>query len=205
MWNWLRLAFGALTLVAIGLQLNIHIRSGFSGVNFFSYFTNLSNFIASVVLILGARPAVMSREAGEPGDQVRAVSAVNMAVVGIVFSILLRDVDLGSLLPWVNVVLHYVMPCFVVLDWLVRPPKATLRVRHLVRCLIFPALYLAYVIIRGAETGWYPYPFFNPENVGGYGGVALYASGISVTFLVVAGILMRAGNWMSRRSLPNAP
>jgi len=45
-----------------------------------------------------------------------------MAIVGIVYGILLRDEDLGALLPWINVVLHYVMPVVVVLDWLYQPP-----------------------------------------------------------------------------------
>lgn len=46
-----------------------------------------------------------------------------MALVGIVFGALLRDVDLGDLLPWVNTVHHYIMPVVVVLDWLYQPPK----------------------------------------------------------------------------------
>lgn len=41
-----------------------------------------------------------------------------MVVVGIVFALLLRTMDLGSLLPWVNFLLDYVMPAVVLLDWL---------------------------------------------------------------------------------------
>ena len=39
--------FALLTLAAVGRQLVIHVESGFSVVNFFSYFTNLSNLLAA--------------------------------------------------------------------------------------------------------------------------------------------------------------
>lgn len=38
---------------------------------------------------------------------------VAMAVVGIVFSVPLQDTDLGTLLPWVNFVVHYCIGMFV--------------------------------------------------------------------------------------------
>ncbi len=188
----LRLLFGLLASVAIGQQLVIHLQMGFNAVNFFSYFTNLSNlFAAGVLLVCALRPA-----AAQTGryDRLRAVSAVNMAVVGIVFAALLRNVDLGALLPWVNFVLHYLMPCVVVLDWLLQPPSTKLGTRQLVLIQVFPLLYLVYVLVRGSSTGWYPYPFLNPANVGGYGGVAVYAVGIAVTFLVAGWTLLALGN-----------
>ncbi|MCY7355432.1 MAG: Pr6Pr family membrane protein [Lysobacter sp.] len=130
---------------------------------------------------------------------------MNMTVVGIVFAILLRDTDLGSLLPWVNVVLHYVMPCVVVLDWLLQPPRMKLGTRQLLSCQIFPAFYLAYVLIRGSMTGWYPYPFLDPGNVGGYGGVAVYAMGIAATFLISGWGLLTLGNKLRRPDTSSRP
>jgi hypothetical protein len=49
-----RLFFGLLTLAAIITQLITHIQHRFDVVNFFGYFTNLSNLFASVVFIVGA-------------------------------------------------------------------------------------------------------------------------------------------------------
>jgi hypothetical protein len=57
----------------------------------------------------------------------------------------------------------------------------------------------SYVILRGADTGWYPYPFLNPGNVGGYGGVATYACGIAVAFVLAAWALLAVGNRLGRR------
>jgi hypothetical protein len=103
-------------------------------------------------------------------------------------------VELGSLLPWVNFVLHYLMPVVVILDWIVLPPPARLGVNDLLLCLIFPAIYLSYILIRGNIVGWYPYPFLNPANVGGYGGVAVYAVGVTATFMIGGWVLIAFGN-----------
>jgi hypothetical protein len=187
-----RLFFAALALVAIGRQLFLHVQGGYDTLNFFSYFTNLSNLFASAVFLLCARAGSPSNAALR--DTLRFVSVVNMTVVGLVFAVLLRNVDLGALLPWVNVVLHYVMPCVVVIDWLWQPPASRLTLRHLGLVLVIPAAYLVYALLRGAHIGWYPYPFLNPANVGGYAGVAVYAVGIAVTVLAAGAALLWAGN-----------
>lgn len=189
-----RLFFALLTLAALGTQLGIQIQSGFSVVNFFSYFTNLSNIIGAVVLLFGAFFLFQRRELTPTYDLIRGAAVVYMAIVGIVFSILLRDEDLGTLLPWVNTVLHYVMPVVVVLDWLYLPPKTKLFASQTWVWLLFPLLYLVYSLIRGATVGFYAYPFFNPAKVGGYGGVALYCLAIMVAFLVVSWLVMVLGN-----------
>jgi FAR-17a/AIG1-like protein len=136
----------------------------------------------------------------QPGavDALRAASTVNMAVVGIVFVLLLRDVDLGSLQPWVNSVLHHVMPCVVVLDWLLQAPTQRLSLRTLLGMLVFPMLYLLYVVVRGEMVGWYPYPFMNPALAGGAGGVALHAAGIALLFAALGGAVLAWGHRRQR-------
>ncbi len=194
----LRIALAALTLAAIGTQLGIHVDMGASVLNFFSYFTNLSNLMsAGVLLLLG-----FARNADAPAPwlaRLRAISAVNMVVVGLVFAVLLRNVDLGALLPWVNFVLHMLMPVAVALDWMLRPPAGSrMGWRDVLWCLPFPAAYLVYSLVRGNATGWFAYPFLDPAHVGGAGGVAMYGVGIAVTFVAAAWVLFAIGN--SRRN-----
>ncbi len=193
-----RLFFGLLALIAIGRQLAVHIHYGYSIVNFFSYFTNLSNIFAAAVLLLGAFSLIQRREPTVSDDIIRGSSIVCMALVGIVFSVLLRDQDLGSLIPWVNIVLHYVMPVVVVLDWLYQPPKAKLALRQVAYWLLFPSLYVAYSIIRGTIVGWYAYPFFDPARSGGSGGVALYCIAILALFSFFCWLFMTLGNRFER-------
>ena len=194
----LRLFFAVLAGTAIARQLQIHVQMGFSPVNFFSYFTNLSNAFAVGVLLFSAWWPATAPANTTFSDRLRGTSVVNMAVVGIVFAALLRNVDLGSLLPWVNFVLHYVMPCVVVLDWLLQAPATRLGTRQLLLVQVFPMLYLGYVLVRGSSTGWYPYPFLNPANVDGYGGVGAYALGIALTFLLAGWVLFALGNKLGK-------
>ncbi|MCY7355431.1 MAG: hypothetical protein LH470_10220 [Lysobacter sp.] len=51
----LRPAFGLLALAALARQLALHIELGFDVVNFFSFFTNLSNLFPAAVLVFSAR------------------------------------------------------------------------------------------------------------------------------------------------------
>ena len=201
----LRLILGLLTLTAIGRQLSIQIQLGYSVLNFFSYFTILSNLFAGVVLIFSALYLVKHRQPSVSGDLIRGAAVAGMALVGVVFAVLLRDVDLGPLLPWVNIVHHYIMPVAVVLDWLYQPPRTQLVVKQILLWQIFPLLYLAYVLIRGSVVSWYPYPFLDPAKMGGYGRVALYSLGIFVTFLVFSWLLVMPANRLNRKVALGAP
>jgi hypothetical protein len=55
-------------------------------------------------------------------------------------------------------------------------------------------LYIAYVLVRGSFVQWYPYPFLNPSNVGGYSGVAAYVVGIAAAFVFASWALLVLGN-----------
>jgi hypothetical protein len=181
-----RFCLGLLTLIAIAVQFALLVRAGGSVVSFLSYFTILSNAITGTVLLLG----VVVERPGAPPPQwyafARFAATLYIAIVGIVFAVLLRDADLGPLLPWINVVLHYVIPVAVVADWVLRPPARIPTWRDVGVAFVFPMAYVVYSLARGAAIGWYPYPFLNPAIGGGYGGVAPYVVGVVVTFVGVA-------------------
>jgi hypothetical protein len=186
-----RLFFGLLTFYAIGVQFRIHLRLGFNLVNFFSYFTNLSNLFLAFIFITGGLNLWRNRKPTPGQDLARGASVLYIAVVGIVFSILLREVELGALRPWINSLLHYVNPIVGVADWFIDPPKSRISLRDSRVWLVFPLVYLAYALVRGAATGWYPYPFLNPAHVGGYGVVALYCLAILVVFFAFSWVVVR--------------
>lgn len=184
-----RAGFALWTLAALAYQYHrSSARAGFQAVNFFSYFTNLSNILASLVFLYLAvrRPSPRSAAC----DLVRGAAVVYMAITGVIFNILLRDVDeLGIVVPWVNAVVHSVMPAVVVLDWLIDPPRWRIPWRLALWWLAFPVVYVTYSLIRGAVVHWYPYPFLSPEHPGGYGRVAAFCVAIAAVFvLVVSGV-----------------
>lgn len=185
-----RLCLAVLVLAAIGQQLALHAAHHFSFANFFSYFTVLSNLFAALVLLVSASVPTLSERPWL--SLLRYASAVQMAIVGLVFALLLRNLDVGLMQAWINTVLHYLMPVAVVLDWLLAPPPSPLARKALSKALVLPALYLVYTLLRGQQTGWFPYPFLNPANVGGSAGVALYAAAIALGFVLVGSLLLLA-------------
>ena len=183
--------FALLALSSILLEIVTLIgRSAFDAGNFFSFFTVLSNLFAVVVLLCSAICTYRNRSSVAL-DVLRGGSTLFMVLTGVVFAILLSDLDpaLLTAVPWDNTVLHYIMPIVLFVDWLIDPPKSRLRYRHAVMWLLFPLAYVVYTLIRGPIVDWYPYPFLNPAN-GGYMQVFVICIGISV-FTFLAALLIR--------------
>jgi hypothetical protein len=195
-----RLVFAALSLTAVGVQFfAVTIPNGHSIVNFFCYFTNLSNIMISIVFIVSAARLISARK--DPSDTdvaIRGGVVVYIAFVGIVFNTILADTDLGQLIPWVNVIVHMIIPIAGVVDWVVWAPRRQLSFRIVLWWMIWPAAYAIFSVARGAVDGFYPYPFFNPSVSGGYGGVALWCVVLVVAFFVLAVLVRWIGNLRHR-------
>jgi len=58
-------------------------------------------------------------------------------------------------------------------------------------------VWLIYTMIRGLIIDWYPYPFLEPSQPGGYLAVTLYSVGIAITFMVFSWLLVIIGSRMS--------
>lgn len=188
----MRVARGAMAVAivaAIVFQLGESAdRDTFSAVNFFSYFTILSNVSALAVLGAAAvRPALLDDDRFQA---VRGAATLYMTVTGLVYAVLLapRVSDLGLTEPWVNTVLHQVGPIVVVADWLVAPPRRKLSVGAAASWLVFPVVWLGYTFIRAAVTDWYPYPFLDPDE-DGVGAVVASCIGIAVLLVALAAAL----------------
>lgn len=187
-----RVFFASLTLAAILTQLADLAAAGtLNPISYFSYFTIDSNLIAAAVLLIGA---ARWRSGRSPTfDLVRGAAVVYMSVTGIVFTLLLSNTDVDTAIPWVNTVVHQLMPIVIVADWLLDPPADRLTTRQGLLWLTFPLAWLAYTLIRGSLTGLYPYPFLNPAN-GGYGSVAIYIVAILVVMAIVCWLTVVLGN-----------
>ena len=194
-----RLVFGILDLVAITIQVIylVHNRA-LNLVNFFSYFTILSNVFAALVLIISTLYLLRKRKPSHTEDLIRSGAVLYMAVTGIIYATLLSGQSLGLLMPWVNDVLHRLMPVIVVADWLYQPARTKLKLKQIPLLFIFPIVFVVYTLIRGPIVHWYPYPFLDPSKSGGYSGVALYCIGILVLFYILSWLLVYSGNKLRR-------
>jgi hypothetical protein len=194
-----RFGFAILTLIAITAQaLDLNARGIFTPANFFSYFTIQSNLIAVVVFLVGVtRWRTPSTAAW---DLLRGAVVLILSVTLVVFALLLSGTDVDVALPWVDIVVHRVMPIAVMIDWMVDPPAARISFSASLRWLIFPLAWTGYTLVRGALVGWYPYPFLDPGNRG-YVTVAAYVVGVLVLGVVLCGVIAVVGNTLRDRRI----
>ncbi|MDM5433635.1 Pr6Pr family membrane protein [Bacillus hominis] len=166
----------------------------FNPVNFFSYFTIESNILVAVILLLSSLGTALFGRSEQFGV-LRGAATVYILTTGLIYFLLLRGLEesLQTPIPWVNTVLHYIMPLAMILDWVINPPMKTITWRQATSWLIFPILYVIYSLIRGPFVNWYPYPFLDPR-IGGYGKVLLYSIGIAVVIGVICGLVKMLGN-----------
>lgn len=171
------------------------------------YYTILTNLLVAAVLTAASidTRSALPRLLQRPGVQTAA--AMSIVIVSAVYNLMLRQ--LWTPTGWVlmaDVIVHDLMPPLYVLYWWLAVPKASLRWSQVIGWQSYPAGYFAYVLLRGAVNGWYPYPFLDVKALG-YPQVVLDALGVLVAFIVVALLLVALGRWQARRqahALPEA-
>ncbi|HEX4020186.1 MAG TPA: Pr6Pr family membrane protein [Acidobacteriaceae bacterium] len=169
-------------------------------VNYFSFFTILTNLLVAVVL---SSPFVLSgTTAGRffARPTVLAGTAVYIAIVGATYFLLLRHLwNPQGLDHLADVLLHDVVPVTYVLYWLIFVPKAALRWKHALLWLVYPAVYMVYTVAHGAITGWYPYPFIDVAVLG-YSHALNNAAGMLLAFLGAGLLVVVIGKFAGRKS-----
>jgi hypothetical protein len=159
----------------------------YSPFNFFGYFTIQSNIIIALAFALTLVSAFRSKREPLRLSVFRGAATVYIATTGVVYNTLLTGVAVENTVPWSNEILHRWIPLYAVLDWLLFSDRGRLVMRHVWWFLIYPAVWLVVVLIRGATDGWVPYPFLDPSL--GYGVVTLYCIGVAV-FIGLMGVLV---------------
>uniref|UniRef100_E6QWS0 Pr6Pr family membrane protein n=1 Tax=mine drainage metagenome TaxID=410659 RepID=E6QWS0_9ZZZZ len=181
-----RIALALVTGAAILVQLSYSLTVLHASVwNFFSFFTILTNIIVVIALLA---PQV---------HLLRGAATLYIVIVGIFFALLLSGVEgaVDSTIPWVNFVLHDLTPIALVADWLIDPkPLRGTYLGIVAIWSIYPVVYLAYSLVRGAIIGWYPYPFLNPAN-GGYTQVAMISVAITISTIILGVALIAYGRY----------
>ena len=179
-----KITFALLGFSAVVTEIATLIeRDLFEPFNFFSYFTIQSNIFAFIILIISAL-AIASNKRSSVFNLLRGAATLYMVITGIVFAVLLAGVE-GSILtaaPWDNIVLHYIMPVILLVDWLIDKPNKTITFKNSLVWLIYPVTYVIYSLARGQIVHWYPYPFLDPKT-NGYIGVLI--TGLCIAALAV--------------------
>jgi hypothetical protein len=164
-------------------------------VSMLRYFTVLANLTLAIVL---TGVALGRRSYGAPS--LLGGAALSMLLVGIIYSLLLRDlVQLSGGAELANVLLHYTTPILAPLFWLAYAPKGALRARDPLVWMIFPLVYLLYALARGHMDGVYAYPFMDVAKIG-WARTGLNAVAIAIGFVLSGYVLVWLDGRLARRT-----
>jgi hypothetical protein len=194
-----RMAAGILGWTALILQYALVLTGTMGGdsftrsINFFSYFTILTNVLAALALTLPwlAPQSALGEFFSRPSVRT-AITAYIIIVMTIVYFVLRHLVNLQGWDFVADVLLHYVMPVLFVIDWLFLIPKQSLKVSDTLGWLTFPIIYLIWTFIHGVFSGFYPYPFLNHSELG-IARVLQNEAGLLIAFLVLGTVLVTGG------------
>lgn len=200
-------AIAAIAWFALGLQLYLEIMRSLAGAapmltivtRYFSFFTILTNLAVALTLTISliwskTRLGLFCSRAA-----VQAGVAVYIAVVGAIYSLLLRHIwSPTGAQKLADMLLHDVVPVLFVLYWLIFVPKAPLRWKHALLWLGYPVAYMVYTLLHGLATAWYPYPFVDATTLG-FPRALGNATGMLAVFFGVGLLLVAIGRWMARR------
>jgi len=156
-----------------------------SAVDFWSYFTNQSNLIAALILLV---MAALPSTSGSPRLRtwLRGGALLYLLITALVNQVVLS----GGL---ADPILHIVAPLLLVIDWAVAPPRDyRIGIGLTVTWLAYPLVWMVYTLVRGASTGWYPYSFINVSIHGG-GAVAANLLALTVFVLLLAQLVRLTG------------
>ena len=186
-----RVGFALLCIVAVVVQNIAH---------FFSFFTIQSNIIGAVILLYGG---LVIPAKTRVWDLIRGGATIYLMLTGVIYNLLLVDIseELQTTIPWVNHVLHIVMPLVMVIDFLLIPLVHRLQFRQTIVWSLYPLAYFAYSLIRGPIVDWYPYPFLDPRE-NGYPQVFVFSLIVLVCFLATSWLLAATNNWRLDRTEP---
>lgn len=162
---------------------------------FFSFFTIQSN----IAVLLAAVVVVRGRDLETPWMRALRLAAMVAITITCILYIVLLAAD-STATGWsqvANVMLHYIGPPLAVGAWVLFGPWPALSMRDVPRALAWPTAWVAWTIVHGAITDWYPYPFIDiPER--GVGDVAVRLLVDALFAVMLCAVYVWVARWRGR-------
>jgi hypothetical protein len=162
-----------------------------------AYFTILTNLLAASALAAAA----LRKSCGmltTPGA-VTGIAA-SIIIVSVAYNLLLRNLwNPQGLQLIADATLHDVAPLLFLGWWWLDASMQPLRYAQIARWAGYPIAYFVYVLLRGAATGFYPYPFVDVSALG-IGRVVINALVILACFAGIAALLVWIARFRARRA-----
>lgn len=158
-----------------------------------SYFTVWSNIVVALsVTLLALGPG-----ADSTARRVLRVDALIMiTVTAIVYALVLSPgSDPTGWDRLTNPLQHIVVPAVTLVVWCVWGPRGRISLRTVALSFVVPAVWIGFMLLRGAVIHAYPYPFVNVEEQG-YG-----ATFVALFFVLLFGIALALLFWWLGRMM----
>lgn len=158
------------------------LRFQFIILSFYTVQTNLMVLLWSTIAVFFTNkkknPLIL-------GPIVRGGITVYITITFLIFVILLQPfyIPIEPLPIFTNILAHYIVPILFIIDWIFTETKNKYEKRYAFYWLSYPFFYLAYSLIQGLITGFYPYYFIDLSIVGPL--VFLFAAVLGVLFYSV--------------------
>ena len=167
------IAFAALLIwLSIGLQFAVSLKQADYNYlettkEFLSYFTVTTNIIIAVCFT--TLWLFRHTKLGDFFTRSSTITAITVyiLVVGLIYNTMLRGLILLTGWPRVaDEMLHVTSPIIYLIFWIFLVDKATLKYKQAIYWLIYPLIYIIFIVIRGYFINRYPYPFINVVKLG---------------------------------------
>lgn len=172
-----RIVVGVTVIAVLVYTYVIGLTSGrVSLFDYFGYFTNLTSLLMSALLIVAGALTLRRRAAPAWLTLLRGIGTTCLLLVAVIYNVIVPGT--GSAPVWVSIILHVVFPLIVALDWALVDDRDPLPWRRLWSVTVYPVVWIAIVLVRGATDGWVPYGFLLPSR------------GVPALLATVAGLLV---------------
>jgi hypothetical protein len=134
---------------------------------FFSYFTILTNLLVSIAFTSLVQKDRSNWNSFFSKPSTQTALTLYILVVGLVYNCILRALwSPVGFQKLTDELLHTIIPLLCLIYWIAFVPKNSLHWKNSFVWLVYPAIYSLGIAIRGAFSGFYPYPFINVSELG---------------------------------------
>lgn len=159
-------------------------------IQYFSYYTILTNLLLAWV----CTKLFIRNQDSSGKQQILTAILVYILTVGLTYNVILRALwQPKGLQLIVDNLLHTIVPFLYLIFWIICVKKNNLKWKDVLPWLIYPFVYLVYVLIRGAISGVYPYPFIDVNQLG-YGKALVNSLAVTVVIVLLSLFFV----WLSR-------
>lgn len=167
-------------------------------IRFFSYFTILTNLMIAIYCsVLLLKPLSKTGLFFSQQKNTTAVT-VYIVIVEIIYNTVLRGLwKPEGLLRLVDELLHLIIPALFFVYWLAFTKKNFLKWKDAFAWLLYPLIYVIYILIRGNFSGFYPYPFIDMDKLG-VAKTLVNAGFVTLLFLLISVMFIGLGKLINR-------